>query len=122
MFNDVDIETAYKFCMSSLGDRGYCAKVVELLREVEVRRVFTWGNKPRFSLSLPPVEHAVAVAFDRDRNYIFIFLKRTHLRYMYVVALIYKRDGNDFVLSQTGVDNLEVRALLNGPLSIIYAP
>jgi hypothetical protein len=26
------------------------------------------------------------------------------------------------VLSQTGVDNLEVRALLNGPPSIIYAP
>jgi len=36
MFDDADIETAYKFCLSQLGDGGYCAKVVVLLREVEI--------------------------------------------------------------------------------------
>jgi len=111
LFDDRDVEFAYKFCLSHLGDRGYCAKVVELLRDVEIMRVFTWGGKPRFQLVLPQVEHTVAVAFDRDRNYIFIFLRHA----TYVAILVYKRDGDGFVLSHAGVDALEVKALINGP-------
>jgi len=122
MFDDTDIETAYKFCLSHFGDRGYCVKVVELLREVEIRRVFTWGNRPRFHLSLPPAGHTAATVFDPNRNYILIFLKPTFPRHRYVVVLNYKRDGGDFVLSHAVVYDLEVKALLNGPPSIIFAP
>jgi hypothetical protein len=89
--------------------------------------MFTWGRKPRLHLSLPPNEYTVAVAFDPDQNYVFIFmkpasLKHTYLKHTYVVVLVYKRDGDDFVLSHAGVYNLEVKALLNEPPNIIYAP
>jgi hypothetical protein len=115
MLDDGDIEAAYRFCVSRVGDRGYCAKVVELIREAEVRRVFTWGNKPRHYLILPEVEHTVAAAFDRDRNYIFIFMQYA----AYIAVLVYKRNGDDFTLSHAGVDTPEVRAMKNGPPSTL---
>ena len=84
--------------------------------------MFTWGNRSRFHLSLPPVEHTAATVFDPDRNYIFIFLKPTFPRHRYVVVLNYRRDGGDFELSHALVYDLEVKALLNGPPSIMFAP
>jgi hypothetical protein len=110
------IEDMYRSCMEATGDRDYCSRLVELIYELEWRRDFTYGDRPRLHLRLPDVAYDVFVAASREKKGAVIFLAHeTH-----VAMLIYDRgaDGR-FVLRSAELVTVETEAMRDLPPSAL---
>lgn len=75
-FDVFDPWESYQSCVQYIGSKDYCKKAVELLIEVQERRLFTYGDKVRFHVILP--SHIdirrFAIATDKNQRAVVIFL------------------------------------------------
>ncbi len=108
-FDELDVGATYRQCVAHVGDKDYCAKVVEVLGEVAVRREFVYGGKVRFKTVLQGGWRHLAVSLDGRRRAVVAFLDLG----ISTAALFYERSGDGFRLKFVDWITPETRALLN---------
>jgi len=101
---------SFATCVQYTNDKEYCAKAVELLAEAEVRRTYTYGGgRVRFHLLLPQHVRRTAMAVDKGRRAVVIFLDVGDA----TAVLFYERAGDDFRLRFVDWITTELKALKN---------
>jgi len=131
------ISDVYHRCMEAAGDAEYCAEVKEVVAELAATRAFSYAHpsgKPRFLLILPSTiyvdvlseeahgalllfaakaTYAAKILLDEERRGIIVTLQAPS----HTVALLYERQGK-LTLKKVTVSNVEIAALMNGPLNL----
>ncbi len=108
-FDEFDAWESFMSCLQYVGDKDYCKKAVELLAEAQTRRVFTYGGKVRFHVVLPSYIQRFAMATDKERRAVVIFLDVIGA----TAVLFYERSGGDFRLKFVDWITTELKALRN---------
>ena len=104
-----DTREAFETCVKYTGDREYCAKVVELLTEVQTRRVFDYGGRVRFRAFLPQHARRYAVVINKRGRVAAIFIGVIGAAAM----LFYEIVGDEFKLKFVDWITTELKALKN---------
>ncbi len=108
-FDEFDVGATYRQCIVYTGDKDYCAKVVETMGEVAVRREFVYGEKVRFKAVLQGNWRRLAVALDSQRRAVVAFLDLGAS----IASLFYEKSGDDFRLKFVDWITKEFRAMQN---------
>jgi hypothetical protein len=108
-FDEFDPWESLTECIRYVGDKEYCAKAVVLLAEAEVRHVYEYGSRVRFRAVLPPHIRRLAMATDKERRAVVIFLDAIGA----TAVLFYERQNGDFRLKFVDWITTELKALKN---------
>jgi len=127
----------YRWCMEATRDAEYCADVKNVVAQIASTRAFSYDHpsgKPRFLLLLPSIiyvdmasegghgsllfaakaAYATRVLIDDLKRGIIVTLEAPS----HAVSLMYERHNNKLTLKKTAVSNVEIAALMNGPLNL----
>lgn len=108
-FDEFDAWESFVSCVQYVGDREYCAKAVELLADVATRRMYTYGGRVRFHVILPQHIRRLAMATDKGRRAVVIFLDVVGA----VAVLYYEKSGDEFKLKFVDWITTELKTLKN---------
>ena len=108
-FDRFDPWASYQSCVEYVNDKEYCKKAVALLAEAQVRLQYDYGGKVRLRAVLPHAKHNYAMATDKGRRFIVIFIDGG----AYTAVLLYERRGGDFALKTVDWITTELKALKN---------
>ena len=109
-FDEFNAWESFAACVQYTNDREYCAKAVELLAEAEVRRTYTYGSdRVRFHVLLPPRIKRFAMATDRGRRAVVIFIDIGNA----TAVLFFERSDGEFKLKFVDWITTELKALKN---------
>jgi hypothetical protein len=108
----------YRECMYGVNDAVYCAGVVEAVVHASSTMIYTTTpegrTKPRFHVMRPSSDYVVNIFVDKNKESVIIMLRgRGHS-----IDLLYKREGDRFVLKKAVISSIETIALMNGPLNL----
>jgi len=128
----------YRWCMEATGgDAQYCADVKEVVAQVASTRAFSYAHpsgKPRFLLFLPSTiyvdvleseevhdslllaaraAYAAKILLDEERRGVIVTLQAPS----HAISLLYER-RDKLTLKKAVVSNVEIAALMNGPLKL----
>jgi len=109
LFGEFDPWESFVACVFYTGDKEYCAKAVELLAEASTRRIYTYGGKVRFYAILPQHIRRLAMATDKERRAVVIFLDAIGA----TAVLYYEKSGGEFKLKFVDWITAELKALKN---------
>jgi hypothetical protein len=108
----------YSSCMKELDDAQYCSGLVDAYLQATSSRLFGYipkgRTRPWYMLLLNDIEYDPIVMVDyQEKRTVFVVLRGPN----HSIGLLYER-GSDgrFVLRVTTFSNLELTAILNGPL------
>jgi len=108
-FDGFDPWESFVACVRYTGDREYCMKAVELLDEATTRQMYAYGNKVRFYVILPQHVRRLAMATDKERRAVVIFLDVIGA----TAVLYYERSGDEFKLKFVDWITTELKSLKN---------
>jgi hypothetical protein len=109
VFDEFDAWRSFTSCVEYLKDREYCKKAVELLAEVYAKREYTYGDKVRFHAILPHSQRRLAMALDKERRAVVIFVDFG----VSTAVLFYERHSGGFHLKFVDWITTETKALKN---------
>ncbi len=109
----------YNSCMVEVGDAQYCSCVVDAYLEATSKRLFKYipeGRvRPWFLLLFNDIDYDFDVLVDhKEKRAVFVMLRGPN----HSIGLLYLRDSDGrFALRAVTFSNLELMAMLNGPLA-----
>ncbi len=118
MLKNWEASKVYNSCMQELGDAEFCSGVRDAVLEAITKRVFKYfpegRTRPWFLVLLNAIEYDYSVMVDHlEKRAVFVALRGPN----HSIGLLYLRDSDGrFVLRYTTFSNMELMALLNGPL------
>jgi hypothetical protein len=110
-FDEFDAWESFASCVKYTGDKEYCAKAVELLVEVQTRRVYDYGSRVRLRAFLPQHVRRFAMATDKERRAAVIFIDVIGA----TAVLFYERNDSEFKLKFVDWITTELKTLRNPP-------
>jgi len=135
----INISAVYQWCMEATGgDAGYCADVKHVAAQATSMRAFSYTQGGTGFLLLLPKTIYIAKVIDESEEGVAVMLVATKAAYdakillddqkkaiavmlqapNHVVSLIYERGMGKPTLKKTIITNLELTALINGPLKL----